>query len=67
MSKFAIGFAPAHAARNGTRAHVAARADANVPRRFSYARAHFAVVGFLTLVAALSMFAALWRLFHFAR
>jgi len=69
MSRFSIGFAPASSIQNGTRirAHVEARVNANAPRRLPYARGYIAVVGFLALVAAVSMFAALWRLFHFAR
>lgn len=67
MSKFSIGLAPANAIRNGTRtrAPVQARVNANIGRKPSHA--YLALVGFLGLVAGLSMTAALWRLFHFAR
>ena len=69
MSKFSIGLAPNNAARIGTRArtHVHARVNANIRRPFPYTRFYFAVIGFLALVAGLSVTAALWRLFHFAR
>ena len=71
MSKFAMGFVQAGAPQNGTPRHprrkVKTRVNANVRRQFSYLGGYFVVVGFLALIAALSMSAALWRLSHFAR
>ncbi|HMN74378.1 MAG TPA: hypothetical protein PKA55_21145 [Rhodoblastus sp.] len=70
MSKFSIGFAPDDSTRfetRRTRVLAPARANANVRRRIPGFRGYVAILAFLTLVAALSMGMALWRLFHFAR
>ena len=74
MSKFAIGFTPATSPHNGTprapasqvRMSAQARVNANVRRQFGYLRGYIAVIGFLSVLAAGSLFLALWRLFHFA-
>lgn len=73
MSRFSIGFARGETASSGTGpqrrgapADVRTRVNANVRRQFSLFWGYVAILGFLSLVAAASMSAALWRLFHFA-
>ena len=43
-----------------------ARINANVRQQFNYLRGYIAVIGFLSVLAAGSLFLTLWRLFHFA-
>lgn len=72
MSRFSIGFAQRGSTgsdtgvRRGVPAGARTRVNANVRRQFSLFWGYVAILGFLSLVAAASMSAALWRLFHFA-